>query len=270
MKKRPVAAICGFLLILLQYNPAVAIETKEIVSVNMLNDQKLLSIDAQNTALDVIIKNLAEQCNVTLKISGKGLPAVLLTVQYKNLSIAEALQNILRAGGVTNYILDEKYDSSKRLSFVDCRILTCETKARTDMLPTAEFRKPIQVADISPDNHMERVEFFKQKHNWANDEVKDLAGHLLEIMPEQIREGGINALDKILDGKKKNKDLQSIDENTLVQSIIDTAPPEMGSIMKGYLQQYIQNFKGKGDGIIDKTPNEQYQKAVSKGKQPAI
>jgi hypothetical protein len=270
MKKRHSAAICGFLLILLQYSPAVAAETIKMVSVNMLNDQKLLSINAQNTALDVIIKSLAEQCNVTVKISGKGLPAVPLTVHYKDLSITEALKKILRAGGVTNYILDEKYDSSKRLSFVDCRILACETKARTDMMPAAEYGETIPVAETSPGTHIERVERFKQKYNWASDEVKDLAGHLLEIMPEQIRESGFSALDKILDGKKKNNDFQSIDEDILIQSIIDTAPPEMGSIMKGYLQQYIQNFKGTGDGIIEKSPNEQYQKAVSKGKQPAI
>jgi hypothetical protein len=270
MKKRHAAAICGFLLILLQCTFAVDAETKEMVSVTMLKDQKLLSIDAQNTAVDVIIKSLAEQSNVKIKIGGKGLPAVPLTVHYKDLTIKEALQKILRAAGVTNYVLDAKYDASKQLTAVDCQILTCNTNGRTDMLPPAEYGKTVAAAETPTDNHTIRVENFQQKYTWANDEVSAMAGHLLTIMPEQIRDNGFSALEKILDEKKKNNAFQSIDEDVLIQSIMDTAPPEMAFLMKVPLELYIKGFKGMGDGITEKTPKELYEEAFANSKQPAI
>ena len=89
---------------------------------------------------------------------------------------------------------------------------------------------------------------FKEKYEWESEETMKLAGHLLEIMPEQAKQQrGLETLIKVLDKKIADKELTMVDQEKLLKAIEQTVPPEVAPVMSKQIKKCIKAYKGQVD-----------------------
>jgi len=247
-------------------------KTKGTLSVSRISGGYTLSIDAVDVMVADILKEVGEKCNVRIVTQGKPLPLTPVSMRWHDIDLDQAVKRIMKVSGVENYLVKHKVGNNKPET-IELQILSYSSKriANTVRLSppqkTSETKKT-KVAKKTPrvarqsvpsGDFKEKVEWFKGNYEWESEETMELAGHLLDIMPDEAKQPGFEELVKSLDKKIKGENANSIDEETLIQAIEGTVPPDMAPMMSKHIKKYIQQFKGEGDAPSEKTPNEIYR-----------
>jgi len=248
-------------------------KTKGTLSVSSISGGYTFSIDAVDVMAADILKQLGEKCKVKIITQGKPLPSVPVSLRCQNIDLNQAVKRIMKASGVKNHMVKYKGSNSNKPETIEIYILDYSNERIANKVKfsppqkTSETKKT-KVAKKTPrvarqsvpsGDFKEKVEWFKGNYEWESEETMELAGHLLAIMPDEAKQPGFEELVKSLDKKIKGENASSIDEETLIQAIEGTVPPDMAPMMSKHIKKYIQQFKGEGDAPSGKTPNEHYQ-----------
>ena len=84
---------------------------------------------------------------------------------------------------------------------------TSETKSTKVAKKTPRVAKQ----SVPSGNFKKKIEWFKGNYEWESEETMELAGHLLDIMPDEAKQPGFEKLVKSLDKKIKGKNVTSIE-----------------------------------------------------------
>ena len=98
----------------------------------------------------------------------------------------------------------------------------------------------------------------------ADEETEELAGHLLELMPEPARGSGVEELMKALDRKIATEANDTVDEKIFFQALEDTAPSHLAPVMMDSIKHYAQGYReGATHEKLEQSPNQLYQEVMS-------
>ena len=248
-------------------------KTKGTLSVSRTSGGYTFSIDAVDVTAADILRQLGEECRATIVTHGSSLPSTPVSLRCQNIDLHQAVKRIMKASGVKNHMVKYKGGNSNKPETIELHILDCSNEGiankvkfspsqkTSETKSTKVAKKTPRVAkqSVPSGNFKKKIEWFKGNYEWESEETMELAGHLLDIMPDEAKQPGFEKLVKSLDKKIKGKNVTSIDEETLIQAIEGTVPPDMTPMMSKHMKKYIQQFKGEGNALPEKTPNEHYK-----------
>jgi hypothetical protein len=131
---------------------------------------------------------------------------------------------------------------------------------------TKESMPSFAMKSYSPeDEFAEKITALKERYEWADEETKELAGFLLELMPEPARDRGVEALMNELDEKIEVEGNDKVDEEIFFQALEHTVPSHLAPAMMDSIKQYSQRYKaGTRYKTDERLSNQIYQEVMTK------
>jgi hypothetical protein len=248
-------------------------EPAHSVSAKITPEGYTLSINSHNLPLGRLLQALSEQCQLRVITHEEAMTSQPVTISFKDVPLDQGIKRLLKAAGINNYFIQYRNDEKNRSSMAAVTLLGKGTKESgaailedfTKRDKEKEGIRPL-TGPLSPeDEFAEKVTALKERYEWADEETKELAGHLLELMPQPARGSGVEELMKALDRKIATEVNDTVDEKIFFQALEDTAPSHLAPVMMDSIKHYTQGFReGATYEKLEQSPNELYQEVMSK------
>lgn len=281
MKRYLVIVSCMFIFLTGSVSEgAEKINAKKSITVKSVSKGQHISINAHNVPLQDILHELADTCNIKVVLHERDIAAQPVTIYFDDLEIKQGLRKLVLAAGITNYIINSK-DNRKHGSEVT-ELIIIGTKARGSAIvfeagagsiePSGvkEEEKKIEDKKIEDKiNHTDDLpkdpESFKSRYTWTSEQTQELAGSLLDCIPDPAGNPGLTELSRALDKRLKMEKKDTVDEQMLFNSIQSIMPPHIAPKVMESLKRYSQN-NGNGRSLqMDmKSIREKHQKMFDK------
>ncbi|TNF52213.1 hypothetical protein EP227_07705 [bacterium] len=254
--------------------PVQAQESKaDLVLVKRSSNGYSLSINVINLPFEKLLEKLASQ--FPLRVITYGVDTSLpITINFKEVPLEQGIKQLLKESGIKNYFMQYRNEKKNRAIVEVLTLLGNGTKRGGETITEETFTKSKEQASItsstmeshSPeDEFTEKITALKKQYEWADEETEDLAGYLLELMPEPARGPGMEALMNELDWRIAAEGNHTVDEEIFFQALENTVPSHLAPVMMDSIKQYSQQYK---KGILHETdeqpPNELYREVMSK------
>lgn len=246
--------------------------TEAMVSVTEYYGGYTLSINATNVTLGKILEELAEQYTITVVIYKKAIVSRPISVSFQDASIAEGIKKVVKAAGITNYLITYRNNGKYGSEVSALALLGCSGK-EGKMALTAETMEietgkedTIPIYDNVPpeDTLREKIDSFKALYEWEDTETRELADYLLTVMPDPAKGSGLDELTKALDKRMKEGNEDTVDEELFYQAIGDTVSPHIEPFMMESIKNYSQKHKGwEETDTPARSPNQLYRDFMS-------
>ena len=248
-------------------------ERAHSVSAKITSEGNTLSINSYNLPLGRLLQALSEQCQLRVITYEEAMASQPVTISFKDVPLDQGIKRLLKAAGINNYFIQYRNDEKNRSSMAALTLLGKGTKESGAAIIEDFIKRDKEKEGIKPltgplfpeDAFAEKVTALKERYEWADEETEDLAGHLLELMPDPARETGVEALMKELDRKIITEGNDTVDENIFFQALEDTAPSHLAPVMMDSIKRYSQQYKaGTTDKTFEQSPDELSQEVMSK------
>lgn len=230
-----------------------------------------LSINSYNLPLGKLLQALSEQCQLRVITYEKALVSQPITISFEGMPLDQGIKRLLKAAGINNYFIQYRNDEKSRSSIAVLTLLGSDTKADgvaiiEDFVKRDKEKEKIKSLTglLSPDDEFaEQATALKERYEWADEETKELAGHLLGIMPEPARGQGVKALMKELDRRIATEGNDTVDEMIFFQALEATAPSHLAPVMMESIKHYTRGYKeGATYETYEQSPNKLYREAM--------
>jgi hypothetical protein len=247
-------------------------KTEAIVSLAECSGGYTLSINANNVILGKILEELAEKCTIRVVIYEKAIVYRPISVSFQEVSFEEGIKKLVRAAGITNHLITYRNNGNSRSEVSEVALLGSSGKGEGMALTTQimeietgkEDTTPVDGDVPSDDTVREKIESFKARYDWEDGETRELADHLLTVMPDPAKGSGLDELTKALDNRMKEGDEDTVDEKLLYQAIGDTVPPHRAPFMMESIKNHSQKYRsGEETDSSEGTPNQLYRDFMS-------
>ncbi len=223
-----------------------------------------VAITAINTKPTEIVQELQSSFGVTIEFKGKEIPDEPLNVQISGVPFKNAFKSLIKIFGVDNHFINYgkpgKNDIPQSITVhvlsagdpIKTATIQAEPKRSGKPKPAAGLNRPPQGKKPpsmlskkgKPEDFDQKVDEFKDAYEWDNDATSDMAGYLLDIMPDSLKKSGLSALSKELEELVKKGEISKVDEAILLDSMVATVPAHMKKDMRELLIRRIEEFKG--------------------------
>lgn len=261
-----------FVLLLIDCGQAQVKIEKHIEITKSNNDRNTISIQAVNASPPEIFKELEKKINIKILSQGKEIPNVSLNLTIPHMQVKEAIKRLLKASGINNHVISYKHGREGRNDTIELHILSFSKEQLPASIKTPlknsslSIEKPevVRTPQISDVDFFEKVEKFKEKYEWDSYDTKELAGFLLDNMPEQIKKSGVDNLIRMLDEKLQSKGTTEVTEEMLIDNIVamSSAAGVPEELKKREIKKYIMDYKGLGTELPQKTSSEHFQEIL--------
>lgn len=215
----------------------------------------LLSLEAKGVKVEDIFMSISEKCKIEIRHYGNVFPPDPVNIRFSDLELEEGIKRIIKFAGIKNHsmLFREVNPGNYQIYAID---FLGEGKAsHTPFEPdwklsnklairkqTAGYTKKIE--DSTELSFEEKIEEFKDKYEWENDETQELAEHLLNRMPERFRDAGLTKIMKGLDKSIESGDKDKVDEEMFLKIIEESHPPQKAHKVMSHIKKNINEFKG--------------------------
>ena len=244
------------------------------VSVIRSPDGYTLSIKAINVPLGKLLEELIKQCPMRVITYEEAIVSQPITINFKDVPLEQGIKRLLKISGIKNYLIQYRNDEENRSLIAQLTLLCNGNKAGETEITMNSIKRGKEKDDITPlttetlsseDEFAEKVAAVKERYEWFDEETKELAGYLLELMPEPARGPGMEKLMQELDRKIADEGNHTVDETIFFQALEETAPSHLAPVMMRSVKHYRQRYKtGDTHEIYEESPNEFYQEFMSK------
>jgi len=219
-----------------------------------------------------ILEELAEQYTITVVIYKKAIVSRPISVSFQDVSIAEGVKKVVKAAGITNYLITYRNNGKYGSEVSELALLGRSEKEGSIALTTEPMEietgkeDTIPVYDTVPpeDTLREKIDSFKARYEWEDTETRELADYLLTVMPDPAKGSGLDELTKALDKRMEEGNEDTVDEELFYQAIGDTVSPHIEPFMMEHIRNYSKKHKGwKETEIPEGVPNQLYREFMS-------
>jgi hypothetical protein len=234
------------------------------VSIKRSSDGYRLSINVNNLPLEKLLEKLTSQFPLRVITYGVDISPPV-TINFKDLSLERGIKLLLKESGINNHFIQYTNDEKSRVPITVLTLLGNGTKTGRK-INTKESMPSFAMKSYSPeDEFAEKITALKERYEWADEETKELAGFLLELMPEPARDRGVEALMNELDEKIEVEGNDKVDEEIFFQALEHTVPSHLAPAMMDSIQQYSQRYKaGTRYKTDERLSNQIYQEVMTK------
>lgn len=242
---------------------------EDVVRVKKDSNSCTLTVAAVNVLLGKVLRELAEKCTVGVIVYEKSVLSHPVSVHFQDLSIEEGIKRILRAAGIKNHLI--RYRNNGGSEPAEVVLLGSGGKGEVPAFPGGAGEGVTGGAggaygDHSPEAAFPaKVESFKERYQWEDAEMRELADYLLWIMPDPARGPGMEELVKALDRRVAEEDKDTVDEELFYRALGDILPSPLKPFMMESVKRFGRNYKeGKGSDASEKSPDQIYREFMEK------
>jgi hypothetical protein len=216
-----------------------------------------LSINASNIMLGEIIKELIEKCKISVVIHGETISSRLIKVKFKELSLEQGIKKLMSAAGIKKYVIKYGENGSYKSEVRKLILWDGSEKAEKELIKTE--KKEYGVAE---DALPKDLESFKTRYEWEDEETRELAGYLIEFMPNPTKYPGMKELARELDKRIKDGEKGKVDEKMFYQALESIVPPSVAPMMMASIKEHAQEYKSgeRSSEITHESAQELHQK----------
>ena len=243
------------------------------VSVKKSSNGYRLSINANNLPLEKLLDKFTSQFPLRVITYGVDISQPL-TINFKDLPLERGIKLLLKESGINNHFIQYQNDEKSRAHITVLTLLGNGTKTCGKTIieePTKKSKEQENCTSTTMKSHSpedefaEKITFFKKRYEWADEETGEMAEYLLELMPESVRNPGLDALMDGLDRTIAVGGKNAVDENDFFQALENTVPSYLAPVMMDSIKQYSQRYKTETLRETDKrAPNEIYRGIMRK------
>ena len=273
MKKYSVLTLICLVLLTAFTNVQKQEKRGNIISVKRSSNGYTLSIDVNNLPLEKLLEKLTSQFPLRVTTYGVDISQPI-TINFKEVPLEQGIKQLLKVSGINNHFLQYRNDEKSRANITALTLLGNSTKSdrKTITEETTEKSKERESLTLStresdsPENQFtEKITALKKRYEWADKETEELAGYLLELMPEPVRNPGMEVLMNELNLRIAAEGNDAVDEEIFFQALENTVPSHLAPVMMDSIKQYNQRYKtGSLLETDEQSPNELYQEVMSK------
>jgi hypothetical protein len=242
------------------------------VSVEKSSEGYSLSINANNLPLEKLLEKLTSQFPLRILTYGVDISPPI-TINFKAVPLEQGLKLLLKESGINNYFMQYRNEGKNRAIVAVLTLLGSSTKTDKKVLTADVIKTGNEKGSITPylgllssdDVFRGKITSLKNRYAWADEETEELAGYLLERMPEPVRNRGMEALMNELDWRISARGKDAVDEEVFFQALESTVPSHLATVMMNSIKQYSQRYKAGRFNEADEQPtNALYQEVMTK------
>jgi hypothetical protein len=216
----------------------------------------VISADVFAEPFDNLLRDLCSQCDLRITCRGDFSRSQPVSIQFHDLPLAQAIKKLLRAAGIHNYLIRYGDRVSGRQSITDIVVFGNRTMAAAARNPSQilpdENRHELSL-DLAPpvapaDAYAKKIASLQDRYRWQDEETRAWAVHLLEAMPDEVKDFGLDALMKELDKATEQESTAALHTELFYRAIKAAAPPGVAPAMMLQVRRLSERYHERTTG----------------------
>ncbi len=236
----------------------------------------VLSADVFAEPFDNLLRDLCSQCDLRITCRGNFSRLQPVSIQFHDLPLAQAIKKLFRAAGINNHLICYGGGVSGRQLITDIVVFGNRTMAAAARNPSRILPDENQ-HELSPDRtppvapaapYANRIASLQDRYRWQDEQTRAWAGHLLEAMPDEVKDFGLDHIMKELDKATEPEGTGAINTELFFRTIEVSAPPGMAPAMMRQVRKVSERYRERtADDASDPSGEGLPQPGLSEGRQ---
>ena len=232
--------------------PASALmgQSRPEVTVKEIPQGYVVSVNALGAPLETLLGTLGDTCRVTITCRGAYHLFNPISIHFKDLPLEQAIKILLKAAGAKNYLVRYSDGDHCRLSITEVIIfanggmaVAAFSKPDTDPLTRQhDAGEDLKAPSTPREGYSQKISSFKDRYLWEDDETREWALHLLEAMPDEAKDFGLDGIVKELDKNCGPERTAPLNAAVFYQAIEAAAPPDVAPLMMQQVMRLSQRY----------------------------
>jgi hypothetical protein len=202
---------------------------------------------------DHLLRDLGSQCDIHITCRGRCRLAQPVSIQFHDLPLEQAIKKLIRAAGINNYLIRSSDTANGQHAITEVVVFgnRTGTKAALNLPETVPDAKQHELhADRKPpvapaDAYSSKIASFKDRYRWEDEATRDWAVYLIEAMPDEVKDFGLDAIMKELDRSDEQERTAFINEELLYRAIEASAPPGLAPVMMRQVRGVSERYRDR-------------------------
>ncbi len=246
------------------------------VTVKETQRGRVVSADAHAEPFDNLLRDLGSQCDIRITCRGGCRLSQPVKIHFHNLPLEQAIKKLIRAAGINNYLIRFRDEDSGQPAITEIVVFGNRTTATATLNRAGtgadQKRREPDVAGMppaaSPDAYAKKIASIQERYPWDDEETRAWAVHLLEAMPDEVKDFGLDHLMHELDKAIESEGTASVNNELLYRAIEAAAPPGVAPAMMRQVRKLSARYRDRAiDGKPDPSREGLRQTGLSEGRQ---
>lgn len=210
----------------------------------------ILTVNVRDEPLEKILRTVCAQCRIHIALRGEHHRLNPVSIHFKDLPLEQAIRKLIKASGINNYLIrcsdtdNSPQSTTEIIIFGDGRM----TEAAFSDAETVPGEKPYEMSEdlkptaAAPDEYSQKIASFKDRYLWEDKETSTWAMHLLEAMPEEAKDFGLDGIIKELDKNSGPERTVPLNEALFYRAIEAAAPPDIVPVMMHQVSRLSEQY----------------------------
>jgi hypothetical protein len=229
---------------------ALTVRSGPEVTVKEISPGYVVSVNASNAPLETLLGALGDKCRVNITCRGAYHLFNPISIHFKDLPLEQAIKTLLKAAGANNYLVRYSDRGRRRQSITEVIIFAnggmagaAFSNPGTDP-PTRQLNpgEDLKAPPAPRDGYSQKIASFKDRYLWEDEETSEWALYLLEAMPDEAKDFGLDGIIKELDKICGPERTAPLNEAAFYQAIEAAAPPDVAPLMMQQVRRLSQHY----------------------------
>jgi hypothetical protein len=232
--------------------PASALtgQSQPEVTVKEIPQGYVVSVNALGAPLETLLGTLGDKCRVNITCRGAYHLFNPISIHVKDLPLEQAIKILLKAAGAQNYLVRYSDGDHCHQSIAEVIIFANGSMAGaafsnpgTDPLTKQHDPGEDLKAPSAPrEGYSQKIASFKDRYLWEDDQTREWALYLLEAMPDEAKDFGLDGIIKELDKNCGPERTAPLNAAAFYQAIEAAAPPNVTPLMMQQVRRLSEYY----------------------------
>lgn len=210
----------------------------------------VLSVDVRDEPLEKLLRTVCTQCGIHIALRGENHRLNSVSIHFKDLPLEQAIRKLIKASGINNYLIRCSGTDNSPQSITEVMIFGngTMTGAAFSDAETVPGEKPYEMSEdlkptaAAPDKYSQKIASFKDRYLWEDEETSTWAIYLLEAMPEEAKDFGLDGIIKELDKNSGPERTVPLNAALFYRAIEAAAPPDIVPVMMHQVRRLSEHY----------------------------
>jgi hypothetical protein len=229
---------------------ALTVQSGPEVTVKEIPQGYVVSVNALGAPLETLLGTLGDTCRVNITCRGAYHRFNPISIHFTDLPLEQAIKILLKAAGAKNYLVrysdrDHCHQSIAEVIIFGNGGMAGAPFSNPGTDPLTKQHDPgddLKSPSAPRDGYSQKIASFKDRYLWENDETREWALYLLEAMPDEAKDFGLDGIIRELDkncGPERNAPLNAA---AFYQAIEAAAPTDVAPFMMQQVRRLSQHY----------------------------
>jgi hypothetical protein len=224
--------------------------TEHAVTVKETPRGYILAVDALAEPLENLLRDLGDQCRIHITCLGRCRLLQPVSIHFQDLTLEQAIKKLIRAAGIKNYLIrysdgDNGHQSITEVVVFGNSAMATAAFNHSGTLSVEKQHEPR--GDLNPpaaagDEYSKKIASLKDRYRWEDEETRAWAVHLLDAMPDEVKDFGLDVIMKELDKTNEPGRTAVVNAELFYRAIEAAAPPGAAPAMMRQVRRLSEQY----------------------------